>query len=235
MRLSACYWLACLLYLAAPGAATAQIYLPLGPGCYWQYTGDVGDAFARTVTATIEMAGEAVSVLSHSGYGPDEGLDQYYTANANGDVLFWGFYREFDDWGLLYVPPLPLVQGPLATGQRWSVVAEIFSIPDNLPAGDLVAERVVLSEGLETVPAGEYYAYAIGWELPGGLVRALASRSCDPTGRHLTPGRDFPAAEYWSAGLGIVREETTQIWRLTDFDGPTVIAAGSWGGIKALY
>jgi len=234
MRLSACHWLACLLCLAAP-AVCAQTYLPLGPGCFWQYAGDVGDAFTRTVTGTMDMAGEAVSVLAYTGYAPDEGLKQYFSADVGGHVLFWGFFLEPEGWGYLYVPPLLVVDAPLATGQRWSVVAEIFSIPDNLPAGSFVAERVVLGEGLETVPAGEYFAYAITWEFRSDAGRRSASRGCDPTGRRLVPGRDFPAAEYWTAGVGIIREATTQTWRLTDFDGPTATLARGWGDIKALY
>ncbi|MBM4118720.1 hypothetical protein FJ251_13490 [bacterium] len=235
MRLSACQWLACLICLALPAAAPAQDYLPLGPGSYWHYAGEAGDAFSRTVTGTIEMAGQAVSVVATSGYDPDDGLEQYYTAGEGGDVLLWGFYRNLEDWGLLYVPPLRIVDAPLSLGQRWSVVADCFEIPGNHPAGTLVGERVVQSEGLESVPAGEFFARAIAWDLRGEPLRALASHGCDPSGRRLAPGRELSPPEYWTLGVGIIREETTQIWRLTDFDGPTPSGAQSWSAIKALY
>lgn len=235
MRLSACQWLACLFWLALPVAASAQDYLPLGPGSYWHYAGDAGDAFTRTVTSTLEMAGETVSVVAVSGYAPDEGLEQYFTSEADGDVLLWGFYRSLEDWGLLYVPPLLLVDAPLSVGQRWSVVAEIFEIPGNQSAGAWIGERVVQSEGLETVPAGEFFARAIAWDLRGEAARALIAHGCDPSGRRLAPGRELSPPEYWTLGVGILREETTQIWRLTDFDGPTPAATPSWSALKALY
>jgi len=234
MRLSACQWLACLLCLALPAAAAAQDYLPLGPGSYWHYAGDAGDAFTRTVTGTLEMAGETVSVV-FSDYGPDDGLEQYWTSRAGGDVLFWGFYVSLEDWGILYVPPLLVVDAPLAVGQRWSVVAESFEIPGNQSAGPLVGERVVLSAGLETVPAGEFFAYALAWDFPLGELRAPSLRGRDLYGHRLTPGRELSPPEYWALGVGIIREETTQIWRLTDFDGPTPTAAASWSALKALY
>lgn len=235
MRLSACQWFACLLCLALPAAAPAQAYLPLGPGSYWHYAGDAGDALSRSVTGTVEMAGETVSVVAVSGYAPDEGLEQYFTAEPSGDVLLWGFFRSLEDWGFLYVPPLRLVDAPLSVGQRWSVIADIFEIPSNQTAGTLVGERVVLSEGLETVPAGEFFARAIAWDLRGEPARALAERGCDPSCRRLSPGRELGLPEYWSQGVGIIREETTQIWRLTDFDGPTPAASPSWSALKALY
>lgn len=235
MRPSACQWSAWLFCLALPVAASAQDYLPLGPGSFWHYAGDAGDAFTRTVTGTLEMAGETVSVVAVSGYAPDEGLEQYWTSQAGGDVLFWGFYRSLEDWGLLYVPPLLLVDAPLSVGQRWSAVAEVFEIPGNQPAGAWVGERVVLSAGLETVPAGEFFAYALAWDFPLGEPRAPSLRGRDLYGRHRVAGRELSVPEYWSQGVGIVREETTQIWRLTDFDGPTPAAAASWSALKALY
>lgn len=234
MRLSACQWLAWLILLALPVAAPAQDYLPLGPGSYWHYAGDAGDAFTRTVTGTLEMAGETVSVVS-SDYGPDESLEQYWTSQAGGDVLFWGFYVGLEDWGILYVPPLLVVHPPLAVGQRWSVVAESFEIPGNQSAGPLVGERVVLSAGLEIVPAGEFFAYALAWDFPLEGGRSPLLRGRDLYGRSLARGRELSWPEYWSQGVGIIREETTQIWRLTDFDGPTASGARSWSALKALY
>lgn len=226
-------WLLALLGLSTPLAAAT--YLPLLPGSSWSYAGDLGSTQEITCTGTTELAGETVSVLRYSGYEPDAGLENYWTATDDGDVLLWGYFRPDEGWGLLYQPPLPVTQGTLAAGQRWSFSAEISSLPDYTVVGSIAGERVVTGEGLETVPAGEFYAFAVAWDFGEGFGPKRGEQRVDVAGRTLLPGRDPSPPDYYVADLGEIRYEVAEIWRLTAYSASTATAMGSWGGIKALY
>ena len=211
--------------------SSAEDYLPLQIGNRWEYTSSEGDE-TKEVTGTIELWGEEVYVIEYPQSVHNLGLENYWTTNVEGDVFLWGFWRDDDQWGWLYLPPIPMVDAPLYLDKTWSHTFDTYVLPDTTYAGQHEIGFRVYWEGLLSVPAGDFYSYGIGQYLPVGP--GFLEDHCLSGEVTVDLPREEPTLWY-SDGVGEIQYRTSDIYQLVSFDHPVAIAQTSWGAVKALY
>lgn len=223
-----------LLLVAAallPHSGTAEDYMPLQIGNRWEYTSSEGDE-TKEVTRTIEVWGEVVHVVEYPQSVWNIGLENYWTANMEGDVFIWGFWVGDEGWGILYSPPIPVVDAPLYLDKSWSHTFDTYTLPDTIYAGQNEIGFRVYWEGVLSVPVGDFYSYGIGQYLPVG-AGLLGERSISG---ELAVGQEREEPTMWySDGVGEIQYWTSDVYRLVNFGQPVAVAQTSWGAVKALY
>jgi len=209
----------------------AESFLPLQIGNRWEYTSSEGDE-TKEVTGTIELWGEEVFVVEFLESVYNIGLDQYWTTNAEGDVLIWGWWRDDDQYGLLFDPPIPVADAPLYLDKAWSHICDVYTLPDTAYAGQNEMGYRVYWEGVLSVPAGDFYSYGIGQYLPigGGL---LGNHSV--TGELVVEDRREEPTDWYSDGVGETQYWTSDVYQLVGFDQPVAVEQTTWGAVKTLY
>jgi len=217
---------------AFPDRADAEsTWFPMHIGNQWDYVRSDGANEVLTFTRTTTFGGREVFVLTYAPSPNNLGLENYWSAGPDGDVLLSGAFRYDDDFGLLYDPPLPLVDVPLALGKRWTQTTRVTRLPDMVDLGTHTFGWEVYSEGFVSVPAGLHFAYGIGQTIPTAVLDHAPE--LDITGRRLSAGPS--ATDWWSDGLGEVQYHSDALYRLTTFNFPTPTSATTWGAVKALY
>jgi hypothetical protein len=226
-------WASLVLIIAAvfPHTCAADDYLPLQMGNRWEYTSSEGDE-TREVTGTIQLWGEEVYVIEYPESVFNLGLENYWTTNPEGDVFLWGFWRDDDTWGMLYFPPIPMADAPLYLNKTWSHTFAVYELPDTNYIAENEIGFAVYSEGIISVPAGDFYAYGIGQFLPLG-AGVLGDHSV--TGERVFDEPRQEPTHWYSDGLGEVQYQATDLYQLVSFDQPVAVAQMSWGAVKALY
>jgi len=223
--------LACSLALLLVGSADAEEYLPLETGNFWSYRAEDGSEEMRVV-------GDPVPVLQGNPYpieypiSPEnQGLVNFWTSEPDGGVLLWGFWR--DSWGIVYQPPVRMVDAPLFVGKVWPNTVDLYALPDTSFYMTMDFSFTVHEDPVMTVPAGEFPTYGIGYtDEPGKLF---------PGGRYTLWGEKITdknrgADTWYSLGVGIVQEEIGDLLQLESYtDHPVGVEVSSWGAVKALY
>src|SRR5262245_22983282 len=153
-------------FMGTSRASAESIYLPLHIGNQWNYDGGPGVEQVVRITGTRMIQGSETFVLTHTGNPVNLGLENYWTTGAEGDVLLWGFFRSNDNFGVLYYPPIPLVDEPLSQGKTWSHTANLTRLPDMMDLGPFTFDFEVYSEAPLSVPAGVFHAFGIGQRAP---------------------------------------------------------------------
>lgn len=209
--------------------ALAAEYLPLDLGVTRQYVGDEGGAETLVVTGTRTLFGTEVKVISYQNSTVNEGLENYWTTAPDGDVLLWGFYRNVEEFGRVYQPPVRMVDAPLSVGRQWATTFAIYTFPGYVVQGTATYPLEVYTEGPVSVPAGTYSAYGIGL----GNPPLLAGHTI--TGEVVTGDiREDVATDWWSDGVGRVQYDLDRRYQLLSADPPTPTTGISWGRVKAL-
>jgi hypothetical protein len=231
------YWSAILtasLVLSSEAYAGTPIYLPLQVSNKWTYVGQSGDIEVLTTTGTIALRGNEVFVIR---YGPsiqNEGLENYWTVGPDGDVLLWGAYRPVENWGVLYEPPLPMADAPLALGKTWGQSTHVYFLPDTTDGGTIEFGFQVYEAGPLMVPAGTFEAYGVGQTVPTPLPIGLGSYAL--TGELLNGSLGGSlAADWWCDGVGNVQWGTSELFRLSSYSLTTSARPVTWGELKARY
>jgi len=220
------------LIVVLPLAAAADpAYLPLVPGNAWTYDGVGGEHEMLTVTGTTQLLGETVIVIEYSESTENEGLENYWTIGAGGDVLLWGFFRvEAGGWGYAYSPPLILIDAPFELGKSWACTTMFHDLPGEVPAFEDVRAYEFAWEGPLTVPAGTFASVGVG-ELPGPTL-SVGGRSFSADGRVLN--RQVESSRWYSDGIGPVQYDATDLYQRSEY-GLSPVESLSWSSIKALY
>ena len=214
-----------------PHPCPAEEYLPLQLGNRWEYTSPEGDE-TREVTGTFDLWGEEVYVIGYPESVHNLGLENYWTTNVEGDVFVWGFWVDEEEWGVLYSPPIPVVDTPLYLDKTWSHTFDTYVLPDTTYAGQNEIGFRVYWEGVLSVPAGDFFAYGIGQYLPVGP--GFLGDRCISGELAVDQHREEPTCWY-SDGVGEIQYWTSDVYRLVDFGQPVAVAQTSWGAVKALY
>lgn len=225
---------ATLILMAAvvlPRPCAAEDYLPLQIGNRWEYTSPEGDETTE-VTRTIELWGEEVYVIEYPQSVHNLSLENYWTTSGEGDVFIWGFWIEDEGWGVLYSPPIPIVDAPLYLDKMWSHTFDTYLLPDTTYAGQNEIGLRVYWEGVLSVPAGDFFSYGIGQYIPVG-GELLGGRSV--SGALLADQQRDEPTSWYSDGVGRIQYLTTDVYQLANFDQPVAVAETSWGAVKALY
>ncbi|MCK4512471.1 hypothetical protein KAW64_12070 [bacterium] len=233
------------LFAHAPGLAT--VYHPLDIGTEWHYADELDQTHSRAMTGTREVLG-VDTVVRHEEIWQGETLvdvfENYWTEDAEGDLYLHGAANLMSRWPLAYVPPVLMVDAPLQEGKSW-VTENIQRYElDGTPWGDpFNYDLRVYSEGDISVPAGTFYAYAVGDTAVYADAREVSGQILDVFGCRVTGSalagsgnRDDIFVEWYSENVGVVRhglysppEHNMELISLT----PVEVA--SWGRVKALF
>ncbi|MBU1700575.1 MAG: hypothetical protein KJ831_10555 [Candidatus Eisenbacteria bacterium] len=224
---------AIVFWAASASPAMCEEYLPLSVGFEWEYEGLEGHHEVQRVEGIINIWGADVYAMRYEGNPLNEGLVNYWTCDEAGSVLLWGFYIIPDSFGILYDPPIRMVDAPLELGKTWSCTVNVFEWSDSTSSTSLTLDFTVEEEGLIVVPAGEFYTFGIGYEFPPKhLVPLLQDRDIfgTPLGGHERP----PASDWWTDGIGRIQYVGAylELFQLAPFSGPTPCRKGTWGSIK---
>jgi len=112
---------------------------------------------------------EEVFVISYAPSTQNQGLENYWTTEPDGDVDVWGFWRPILEVGFIYDPVIRLVDAPLYLGKTWSQTVDVYTLPGPVYSGTIELTYEVLEEGTVVVSGGSYYSFGIGQNLPAGL------------------------------------------------------------------
>ncbi len=184
----------------------------------------------------MRVVGEQVPIFQGQPYeivyGESQpGLINYWTSAPDGGVLLWGFSRP--TWGILYQPPIRMVDAPLFVGKTWSESVDLYALPDTnfymtMDFGFEVHEDPEL-----TVPAGAFPTFGIGG--PSGGTSTILDGRYTLTGEVVA--NKSPSANTWySLGVGMVQDSLDYLYQLETYtDHPVAVEVSSWGAVKALY
>ena len=213
-------------------AAAEPVYLPLDQGATWSYATGTGGAERKTVDGMVEIFGETAQVIRYSESSSNEGLENYWTSSAAGDVYLWGFFRREDEgWGYLYQPPILWIDAPLHVGKSWETEFQVYSLPDTILVSSAQYVLTTIWEGVVAVPAGDFQSFLV----EGSFGMPEAAQDVSPDGRLLS-GRST-TWDWFSDGVGLVqygRAASPNPYRLVDY-GTTPADATSWTTIKSLF
>ncbi|MCA9729899.1 MAG: hypothetical protein KC729_19605 [Candidatus Eisenbacteria bacterium] len=219
----------CLLSIPV-GSSSADPFLPLDQGNTWIYDGDGGAHEQLTVTGTIELFGQIATEITYSNSTDNEGLRNFWSADENGDVALFGFERP-GEFGLVYDPPIPMVDAPLSLGKQWSHTFDIYEFPSMQYLQTVDIHFEVYEEGDVVVPFGTFYSYGIGQFMPASSpfqgVSLTGEVTADTEGAFVT--------DWWSGNLGRPKYWSGQLYELTDFNPPTPVETSTWGRVKATF
>jgi hypothetical protein len=191
-------------------------YLPLVIGNEWVYAIESGGTEVQTVDRELLVRGRPAFAITHRIDGGVPILEDYWS-NEGGDVFYHGFYRPIEDFGLLYDPPLLVVDAPLSVGATWSTESDLFLLPDSTYFSTETIGFTVQAEEMITVPAGNFLAYDIEETIP-----PLEARRVD---------RTF-TRRWVTADLGTVRFDDLGLYELESYQVVLAVTPTSWGAIK---
>jgi hypothetical protein len=225
------------LIVASMGAdaipSHAQSYLPLAVGNRWTYDGVSGHE-VRVITGTATVRGRAMFVMSFEESAGNEGLDNYWLIEPDGDVLLGGFFRNVEHWGLAYDPPVRMVNVPLSVGAIWTTPVSYYTLPDTTLGGTFDITMEVFGDSVLTVPAGTFSAFGIGQSPQGGAPAVIVRGAFELDGTVQVAGGS--AQDWYSDGVGDVQFGFGgDQFKLTSYAFPTPTSALSWGRLKRLY
>jgi hypothetical protein len=222
----------CILILLTAGPVTAEDYQPLATGNFWSYVAESGVEETRVVGEPVPIFQDNPYPLEYTIGDPDnQGLINFWTSESDGGVLLWGFERQ--TWGILYQPPIRMVDAPLYVGKTWTVTADLYSLPDTVFYQTMEFSFMVHEDPELTVPAGEFPTFGIGDQAPATL--ALLGGRYNLMGE-ITTNKDSFVNRWYSLGVGLVQEHLDEIYQLETWtDDPVGVEASSWGAVKALY
>jgi hypothetical protein len=152
-------------------------YLRLEAGNRWSYSALFGAHETHVVTGTAEVDGHETYVIQYQQSTENDGLEQYWTTQPDGDALIWGFYRQLEGFGWLYRPPIVVVDAPLFEGKTWHQRVARYDLPDTAFLDSLDIFHEVTEEGLVSVPAGSFHSFGIADSIPVSLVLRSAGHN----------------------------------------------------------
>jgi hypothetical protein len=116
-------------------------------------------------------------------------------------------------------------------GKTWSRTVQVYSLPDTVDNGSVEIAFEVYEEGVVATPAGDFPSFGIGQALP---VLAFLPEGYSLIGTAVAAGR-AEATEWWSAGVGEVQYQSSDLYRLSSWGGATSTAEANWGDVKRLF
>lgn len=216
-------------------SSVSAAYLPLCIGNWWEYQSPEYWE-RRSVEGTTQLWDTDVYVIGFDDAGPSGDTENFWTSEPAGDVYLWGFRIPSDGSGVIYNPPIRLIDAPLELGKVWASVADAWLLPDTTYLGTIEVALEVLEEGFIDVPAGSFYAFGIHYTVTGGDgILPLEDRSLSGLEDGGLLGRQ--PRIWWSEGVGEIQYlgYAGQEFQLAGYDLPTGSSATTWGSIKMEY
>jgi hypothetical protein len=221
----------CTLTIFFAGSAAADDFLPLEEGNFWNYVSEGGTTEMQVVGEQVPLFQGNPFPIFYSGNAGNEGLVNFWTSEADGGVLLWGFERPW--LGLLYQPPIRVVDAPLYVGKTWTETFDIYALPDTIFTQTAEITFRVAEDPELTLPAGVFPTFGIE-DVGPGLEVLLAGRYT-LTGKIKT-NASRAVSEWYSLGVGVVQMDYSELFQLETWtDHPVTSEGSTWGGVKALY
>ena len=224
------YLICALAILAIASSVAANDYFPMCPGSVWEYLGsETEEPYTTTCIGTEDFWGVECAAFSHSGPG-DEGLVNYFFTGDEGHAVLRGFFRSYENWGMLYDPGIDIMSEDPYLGQQWCSTADWYDLPDYGYFGTYDYCLEIVEETDLVLPAGVISAFGVGYLPPP----ALAS-SFDVFGR-AHPSVLSNAAYWYAYEVGTVQFLTADLYQIADYSlPPSGTEVASWSRIKTLY
>jgi hypothetical protein len=214
----------CLLLAAGACGSRVQAldadYFPIQEGIVWRYDAedDVREEM-RHFLGTIAINGTIAHVLHYEG-GPYDGRRDYWSQDAEGDVLYHGFSHPplIPLWVL--TPPILWYDFPLFVGKTWQ------TSPSQIDHRFEVTQQRFVA-----VPAGTFECFTIERTRAPGRVSFLASGVLSRVWPPFHTGWEDVAP-----GVGLVQSVTSwEQWRLRGFGTVTSVQLRTWSAVRSLY
>ena len=216
---------------ASPVFAQGEPYRPLNIGNWWEYNGIGGEHEVQRVARADSIWGNKVCVVHYEQSTNNEGLENFWTSKADGGLFLWGFSRTSEEWGILHEPPIVMVDAPLYLGKTWISTSYMYALPETTYIGKLTLRFCVYEEGYISVPAGDFYAYGVGYTYDSllssfpGATDAGSKKSVGIDGRifqglhalageHPGTGEEAGALSWYCRGRGEVQYKASDIFQL---------------------
>jgi hypothetical protein len=222
--------LAVTVALLIPVVVAAEQYLPLTIGNQWVYQGVAGKSERQLVTEMRTFWGSDTYVISYLDSSSNQGLENYWTTDADGDVSLWGFYNATNGEGILYTPPIKRVDAPLYVGKTWSTTFDYYFLPGMTYGGTATIVMSDWEERILVVPAGPFPTVGVGQGPYDGPLRGYSL-----AGLRVSAVPVRGASDWYSPSVGLVQYQSDDLYQLTSFGGPTPAVQSTWGRVKALY
>jgi hypothetical protein len=234
-------WLAVVLLSAAGSPSPGYDYHPLDVGHQWYYVGDGPLRELMTITGAEEILGADTRVRRQE--RDDQIFENFWSTDGEGNLHLHGGRNLTFPHEVAYVPPIRMVEAPLYLGNEWTTEnVGLYDLQGHPYGYWFDAARQVYSEGTLLVPAGQFYAYGVGWADSIPVVRNQQGACFDLLGYHLAePGSEDRAGaiEFYVDGLGLARQADqpgSQQWLdLKWWEIPVPAEGISWGAVKALF
>jgi hypothetical protein len=231
----------CLLALIAAPAVPAYDFHPLEVGSHWQYYSTYSGDESMTIVAEQLVLGVTTRVRRE--VFPDEVVENFWSQDSSGTVFLHGAVNFSEPFAVAYLPPIKMVSPPLYVGRTWMTPAVRCYDLDGTPweSEPFDYPLRVYTEGLLTVPAGDFYSYGVGYDIGAELVLTTRQGTFDIFGRRL--GGDQLTADnathWYCDGVGVVQScyfvDRQYASRLVSYQLPTVSTTPTtWGRVKAI-
>lgn len=197
-------------------------YFPIKEGIVWRYDAHDDIQFweeSRHFLGTIELNGTTAHILHYEG-GPYDGLQEYWSEDAEGDIRYHGFSHL--PWlSIVFTPPILWYDFPLFVGKTWQTSPSQIDL-----RFEVVEQRSI------TVPAGTFECFTIErYEAP----EKASSLATDVLGRRSRP----PGRAGWedvAPAVGLVQSLTSwEQFRLRAIDTVTAVQLTTWSAVRRLY
>lgn len=239
-RFFAAFPLLALLALLPAQDVHAQTYHPLGEGLQWEYSSTVDGMMLMTMMGDRSVFGTETRIRLQE--EETQTYENYWTSDASGNLFLHGAFN-YDGFGLLYDPPIQMVSAPLVLGKTWTTEGIDLYDMDGNPwgSGPIDYPVRVYTEGTVSVPAGDFYAYGVGFDAGAGAGIVSNGNTYDMFGRRVddTESRGDNATVWYTEDVGEVIESSIQDeslgFRLVSYDAPVPVLPMSWGVIRSLF
>lgn len=219
--------------------ATAYEYHPLGLGTQWIYDNPQGGLHYMTITGEREVLGVS-AVIRHQDEDTQT-FENYWTTDVFGNLFLHGAFN-YDGFGIAYLPPIKMVDAPLAGGKSWVTENIHTYYLDGTPWGTepFNYPLQVYSEGVVTVPAGDFYAYGVGTYYEPPVIISRDGKSYNLLGRHIEHEDlliEGNVTEWYTDGIGLPQWGylLNAQYQLREYGSPTATMNTTWGRIRASY
>jgi hypothetical protein len=232
----------CLAILTLTSWSSSYDYFPLGIGSDWQYYSTYYGT--QSVSIPGEQVVLGVTTRVRSQVEPDQGFANYWTVDSNGSVFLHGAINFTHPMEVAYWPPLKMVEAPLFVGRTWvNTGIHLYNLDGTPWDHDPIDYPVrVYTEGVLTVPAGDFYCYGVGYDTGTSPLLVGGHGMFDVFGRRVAVGELAAdnSTEWYSDGVGWVQSrdwpDSQYAFRLVSYHlVPASTQATTWGRLKAMF
>lgn len=233
-----------LVTLALPalsGRVEALTYHPLEVGFQWEYYSTLDGYQTMTITGERDILGIVTRVRRQE--EQIQVFENFWTDDTEGNLYLHGAVNLTDGFEVAYFPPIQMVDAPLYLGKAW--VTENIGLYDlDGTPWDVEIDYPlrVYTEGIVTVPAGDFYAYGVGYDVGPIVIESESGQLFDIFGRRIEEteeDRIDNATEWYSVDVGLVQHtylaDEELGFKLLSYEFPVAISATTWGGLRLLF